>query len=182
MKFAYADPPYPGMAHLYKDHPDYAGEVDHAELIARLVRDYPDGWALSTSQTALQSVIALCPKDVRCLAWIKPAEAPRPFIKSHVIYSWEPVLYRGGRDLGWRFATRNYIIANAIMTRGRFVGAKPEHFSFWLFRCLGLLPGDTLDDLFPGSGAVSRAWDKYQRQMTLPSLEPKLKQLKLTND
>jgi len=26
MKVAYADPPYPGCAHLYRDHPDYAGE------------------------------------------------------------------------------------------------------------------------------------------------------------
>lgn len=25
MRIAYADPPYPGMAHLYKDHPDYGG-------------------------------------------------------------------------------------------------------------------------------------------------------------
>ena len=29
MKIAYADPPYIGCAHLYRDHPDYAGEVDH---------------------------------------------------------------------------------------------------------------------------------------------------------
>lgn len=28
MKLGYADPPYPGGAHLYKDHPDFAGEVD----------------------------------------------------------------------------------------------------------------------------------------------------------
>jgi hypothetical protein len=49
MRFAYADPPYPGQAwRVYGRHEDYAGEVDHAELIARLERDYPDGWALST--------------------------------------------------------------------------------------------------------------------------------------
>lgn len=29
MRLAIADPPYPGCAHLYRDHPDYAGEVDH---------------------------------------------------------------------------------------------------------------------------------------------------------
>jgi len=29
MRLGYADPPYPGCAHLYKDHPDFAGEVDH---------------------------------------------------------------------------------------------------------------------------------------------------------
>jgi hypothetical protein len=32
LRLAYADPPYPGKARLYQDHPDYGGEVDHAEL------------------------------------------------------------------------------------------------------------------------------------------------------
>ena len=32
----YADPPYPGKAWLYRGHPDYGGEVDHAALIGRL--------------------------------------------------------------------------------------------------------------------------------------------------
>jgi hypothetical protein len=37
VKFAYADPPYPGQARRhYSDHPDYGGEVDHRELIDRL--------------------------------------------------------------------------------------------------------------------------------------------------
>lgn len=35
-RMAYADPPYPGKAGYYRDHPDYGGEVDHAELVARL--------------------------------------------------------------------------------------------------------------------------------------------------
>lgn len=43
MRLGYADPPYPGCAHLYKDHPDYAGEVDHAALIKRLNEEF-DGW------------------------------------------------------------------------------------------------------------------------------------------
>ena len=30
LRLAYADPPYPGKAWLYRGHPDYAGEVDHA--------------------------------------------------------------------------------------------------------------------------------------------------------
>jgi hypothetical protein len=36
MRLAYADPPYPGKAELYADHPDYAGEVDYEALITRL--------------------------------------------------------------------------------------------------------------------------------------------------
>jgi hypothetical protein len=35
LRLTYADRPYPGKARLYRDHPDYGGEVDHAVLIAR---------------------------------------------------------------------------------------------------------------------------------------------------
>ena len=54
MKIAYADPPYIGCAHLYRDHPDYAGEVDHARLIERLERDY-DGWILHADWVAFSA-------------------------------------------------------------------------------------------------------------------------------
>jgi hypothetical protein len=58
---AYADPPYPGRAATYyRDHPDYGGEVDHAELVRRLDVEY-DAWALSTAADALQDVLAVCP-------------------------------------------------------------------------------------------------------------------------
>src|SRR6185437_7416920 len=50
LRLAYADPPYPGKAWMYRGHPDYAGEVDHAALIRRL--STYDGWALSTSAAA----------------------------------------------------------------------------------------------------------------------------------
>lgn len=57
-RIAYADPPYPGLARrYYRDHPDFRGEVDHAELIRRLC-SY-DGWALSTSAAALPAVSAV---------------------------------------------------------------------------------------------------------------------------
>jgi hypothetical protein len=36
MKLAYDDPLYPGYAALYKDHPDYAGEVDHVTLVLQI--------------------------------------------------------------------------------------------------------------------------------------------------
>ena len=44
---------------------------------------------------------------------------------------------------------------------GRVVGTKPAAFCRWVFSLLGAAPGDTLDDLFPGSGAVSRAWAAF---------------------
>jgi hypothetical protein len=47
VRIAYADPPYPGCAKLYRDHPDYGGEVDHRALVARLQDEF-DGWVLHT--------------------------------------------------------------------------------------------------------------------------------------
>ena len=67
LRLAYADPPYPANAWMYRGHPDYAGEVDHAALIERLA-GY-DGWALSTSAEALPEVLALCLPGVRVAAW-----------------------------------------------------------------------------------------------------------------
>ena len=43
-------------------------------------------------------------------------------------------------------------------------GTKPAAFCRWVFALLGAAPGDSLDDLFPGSGAVGRAWAAYARQ------------------
>jgi len=37
------------------------------------------------------------------------------------------------------------------------IGAKPAVVCRWIFTLLGAAPGDIPDDLFPGSGAVSRA-------------------------
>jgi hypothetical protein len=43
------------------------------------------------------------------------------------------------------------------MQRG-LTGAKPEAVCRWLFEVMGM---------FPGSGAVGRAWDAWRRQMVL---------------
>jgi hypothetical protein len=34
--------------------------------------------------------------------------------------------------------------------------------SAWIFGLLGAALGDSLDDLFPGSGLVARSWELYQ--------------------
>ncbi len=44
---------------------------------------------------------------------------------------------------------------------GRVIGAKPAVFARWIFTLLGATTGDQLDDLFPGSGAIARAWAAY---------------------
>lgn len=169
MKFGYADPPYPGCGHLYRNHPDYAGEVDHAALIDQLVSAYPDGWVLHTSSVALRDVLPLCPPDVRVMAWVKPFASFKPNVNPG--YAWEPVIVRGGRPRTRQQPTvRDYCAAVITLKRG-LTGAKPEAVCFWLFEVLNAQPGDTLDDLYPGSGAVTRAWGRFLTRMAL--VEPK---------
>ena len=97
-RFAYADPPYPGLARrYYADQADYGGEVDHRELLNRLA--IFDGWALSTSAAALRDVLLLCPRDVRVAAWFR---GPRPGRSYSPLSAWEPVVYRGARRVALR--------------------------------------------------------------------------------
>lgn len=92
-RLAYADPPYPGLsARYYSEHPDFAGEVDHAELVASLSAEF-DAWALSTSAAALPAVLALCPPGVRVAAWFR-GERPHKGAGAP-LNAWEPVIYAG---------------------------------------------------------------------------------------
>jgi len=160
VRFAYADPPYPGQSkRLYGDHPDYAGEVDHAELVARLCRDYPDGWALSTSVEAFREVLILCPPDVRVAIW--NVTNRRPFSGAGRWHqSWEPVIVHGGRQK-WGEAPR----VRDLMSSGA-LAATGDVFSRWLFDLLGATQDDQLDDLFSGSGTVGREWEKFRSQQS----------------
>ncbi len=161
MRFAYADPPYIGQARKHYG-PD-AKEVNHALLIAHL-EEY-DGWALSLSAPSLHTILPLCPPDVRVCAWVKPFASFKPGVNPG--YAWEPVIVRGGRKLGRKVATvRDYISCNITLKRG-VSGAKPDIFCFWLFNFVGLTLDDEFTDVFPGSGAVSRAWKKWRNQTTL---------------
>ncbi len=158
MRIAYADPPYPGMAHLYKDHPDYGGEVDHAALIEKLYCDY-DGFILHTASTTLDHVLSLIEFDVRIAAWVKPFASWKKNV--YPAYAWEPVLFHGGRNaFGSRQTARDFIAEPITLKRG-LTGAKPEAVCHWCFDLLGMEPDDELEDLFPGSGAVSRAWESF---------------------
>jgi hypothetical protein len=162
-RLAYADPPYPGQAG-----PRYRGtEVDHAELIETL-RTF-DGWALSTSASALRDIWNLCP-EARCAAWCKPY-AKNTWTR--VRWSWEPVLFMTSRTLhqrgiddfvsdslhcppdmrGWR----------EVASRGG--GAKPYRFVRWMLELIDYRDGDELTDLFPGSGNVSTFAGIDQREL-----------------
>lgn len=60
----------------------------------------------------------------------------------------------------------DWVMANTTFKTG-CPGSKPEKFCFWLFEILGMEPGDELVDIFPGSGAVMRAWENFQKQRPL---------------
>jgi hypothetical protein len=158
MRFAYADPPYLGQAKRhYGDE-----EVDHRGLIMRLVDDYPDGWALSCSSPSLQTVLSMCPSTVRVAAWVKPFCSFKPNVNP--AYAWEPVIWCGGRKRGRTMTTiTDFVICNITLRRGLH-GAKPDSFCYWLFGLLNIRHGDTLDDLFPGTRAVTKCLDVWMRQ------------------
>lgn len=159
MKFAYADPPYYGCADLYREtHPD-AGVWDslesHADLIAELVRYYPDGWAMSLSSPSLRFILPMCPEDCRVGAWVKPFAAFKPNVNP--AYAWEPVIFRGGRrgDRS-RPTVRDWLSKEITLQKG-LCGAKPAKFCEWILQLLGFdHETDTLDDLFPGTGIMGR--------------------------
>lgn len=168
MRLAYADPPYPGQARrYYGDRPEYAGEVDHAELLSRLQE--LDGWALSTSSRALPSVLALCVAeglDVRVASWHRGA---RHTTSSWPLASWEPVVFAGGRRVPSSrpaLDVLSYVSRPRTTDPLRVIGTKPAAFIWWLFDLLGALPGDEFVDLFPGSGGIARAWVIYESRAT----------------
>ncbi len=103
MKIAYADPPYIGQSKRhYEDHPDYAGEVDHMQLLIDLKHGYPDGWALSCSSPSLQEILGFCALidlHPRIGAWVKTFGAFKRGVRP--AYMWEPVLFVGGRNPPW---------------------------------------------------------------------------------
>lgn len=170
MRFAYLDPPYIGQAKRhYGEHPDYAGEVDHAELIAKVDAEF-DGWALSASMRSLRQILPLCPDDVLVLSWVKPIAPP---MGDRRIYSWEPVILKP-----FRFPdapTRTHLVASPPQFTFRatpdhhVIGEKPEAFNVWLFAAAGLRSDDEFVDWFPGSGAVGRDWEAWR---SAPSAAP----------
>lgn len=171
MRLGYADPPYIGCAHLYREHPDFAGEVDHAALIARLQSEF-DGWVLHTSATptalaTLAPLVADIP-GARWMSWVKGFAAFKRNVP--VAYAWEPVIVKPARKpvVSKRLVMRDWIQESITLKRG-LTGAKPEAVCHWLFEVLGARPDDELHDLFPGSGAVTRAWRTWQGKFTLPA-------------
>lgn len=155
----YADPPYPGQARKHYRNEVLCAEVDHEMLVTQLCSDY-DCWALSTSSTALQSVLNVCPPDVRIGAWVKPFASFKPGVNP--AYAWEPVILWRGKSLGRDVPTvRDWVAANITLRKG-LSGAKPPEFCQWLFHFMGLSRDDEFVDLYPGTRGVQAQWELFR--------------------
>lgn len=180
MRFAYADPPYLGRGDFYRAHHPEALAWDDPEthrcLIEHLQTEYPDGWALSLAGDTLRTILPMCPPKARVGTWI--TDRPRfAGNKNPVKRHCEPLIWCGGRgfETGTRAAdfiitkqvprpageSRNQMKREDVRKGDVFLGRKPREFSRWMFMLLGAQRGDTLDDLFPGSGAVTAAWEEF---------------------
>jgi hypothetical protein len=98
------------------------------------------------------------------MAWVKPFCVFKPGVG--VAYAWEPVIVQGGRKrIRIQPTVRDWVPVNITLRRG-LVGVKPDAFSFWLFEVFNMQPDDEFHDLFPGSGAVTCAWEQwYQKKL-----------------
>ena len=165
LRIGYADPPYVGCAHLYPENE----EVDHAALIERLERDF-DGWVLHAAATP-RSMAALAPivaeTGARWMSWVKGFAAFKRNVP--VAHAWEPVIVKPARKpvVSKRLVMRDWIECSITLKRG-MTGAKPEAVCHWAFEMVGARPEDDLVDLYPGSGAVTRAWSTWRGKFVLP--------------
>src|SRR3990167_1405720 len=137
MKFAYADPPYVGMANNYKE----KTEVDQEALIKRLCDEFPDGWVLSCHSPSLRVLLPICPDDIRIAAWVKTWASFKPGVNP--AYAWEPVLFRGGRKKprDSEPTVRDWMACRIATDTGLF-GAKPIEFARWVFSLLNAKPSE----------------------------------------
>lgn len=167
MKFGYADPPYLGNCKLYEHfHPDgrcWDDPYTHELLIWRLFTDYPDGWAMSASSPSLGQLLHLCGPRVRVAAWVKSFCAFKRNVRP--AYAWEPVIFYAGRNPGYghshppperngKQTTPKDFIVEPITLRKGLTGAKPPKVCAWILDLLNAQPGDTLHDLYPGTGIM----------------------------
>ena len=158
MKFAYADPPYykQGKRLYGKLHAEasiWDDKKAHIDLVARLVSEFPDGWALSCNPADLVWILPACPSEIRVAAWCKTFHQIRP---TTVQYAWEPVIFMGGRKDHKRKPMVRDWMSCARANRKGVPGAKPQQFNEWVLQLLNYQPGDELVDMFPGSGGMQQ--------------------------
>lgn len=144
-------------------HPEAAKWDDlsaHRALLLHLVDNY-DGWALATTPDGLGAYHPL-PVNAQIMCWHRPTAMPGG---GRLIERWEPVIVFIPEERRSRAGVRVSNVLTAVApsahgSRSSFVGAKPPVWTRWVLDALGYdAATDDLDDLFPGSGAVTAAAD-----------------------
>ena len=112
----------------------------------------------SLSSPTLRTILPMCPDDCRVAAWVKPFAAFK--VGVNPAYAWEPVIFRGGRKRDRTVDTVRDWHSEVITLKRGLPGAKPPGFAKWIVDLLGadVRKGDTIIDLFPGSGAMLGVW------------------------
>lgn len=129
---------------------------EHRALMADLIEAF-DGWAIATTPDGLGAYYPL-PVSARVMVWHRPTAMPGG---GRIVSKWEAVIVfvpegRRNRNDGELVPD----VLTAVAPRGNFVGSKPATWTRWVLAALGYDPStDTVEDLFPGSGAVSTASD-----------------------
>lgn len=167
MKLAFADPPYLGCCQLYgHEHNDggpmpwdgrcWNSVMTHNFLLRWLDREC-DGWAYCMSSPSLQTILPIA-HPTRVAAWVKPFASYKPDVR--LAYSWEPVLFKEARSTRADGGplSRDHLSQRISLKKG-LTGAKPPEFCAWVLDLMGYVEGDTVDDLFPGTGIMGRVLD-----------------------
>jgi hypothetical protein len=159
MKFAYADPPYLGMGKkmygkLHENAAIWDAVENQRDLIRNLIKDYPDGWAMSCNPKDLQYL--LIDPNIRVCAWTKTFHQIR---QTTVQYAWEAVLLYGGRVEGKRKPMVRDWVSGVIAMRKGLQGAKPDYFNNWILDLLNAKEGDLMVDMFSGSKSMQKPCD-----------------------
>lgn len=172
MRFAYADPPYLGLAVSFygKRAKPYDKRRAHRKLITRLVDEFPEGWALHCQSPMLGVMLKMCPPNVRVAAWVKPFCSFKPNVNPG--YGWEPIIFTGGRKHRRTDLTVVDWISCSIATGKGLRGSKPIGVAAFVLNLLNARPDDEVVDLFPGTHTMEKARAQLALQFAPPRSRP----------
>lgn len=171
MRFGYADPPYFGCGKSRYGFPEWDTVERHAALIAQLVAEFPDGWALSMHTPSIRVLSPLLPANIRWGSWNKPFASFKPGVNP--AYTWEPVAFIGGRKRPrTELTARDSHTENITLKKG-LCGAKPPKFGGFIEGLLGARSADTIVDLFPGTNGLHglAEWERGNPAAAPPTQE-----------
>lgn len=169
MRLVYADPPYLGQCGSYDHFHNDGGPMPwdglcwdtwatHYVLLSWLGEN-AHGWAYSCNPVDL-TFAGPCG---RVAAWCKTWHQIRP---TTVQYAWEAVVFKPARTDAKRAPMVRDWLSCAVTRQTGQRGAKPDAFNDWILDLLVYREGDEFLDLFPGSGSMSRAVERFSRRLS----------------